>query len=181
MSVRSKSVRDPGRQCHSPARRNSDVTTAPVAITEDEVCSQRDALETGLSTQAYLQLLSDRSTAILGQGVPATYSVSLAVSLQLAFGELALDDLAALAPLRLTAQMAPKPIPSTVFTNGPNRLPPPLTDAASDPMVFAGITGLLRRRALARVGPTSLQVHRLVTCGYMPARIGPGDSSSCCG
>jgi hypothetical protein len=31
-----------------------------------------------------------------------------------------------------------------------------------DPVTLAGITGLLRRRALARVNPDSLQLHRIV-------------------
>ena len=118
--------------------------------------------ETGLTAQAYLELLTHRATSIMAQGVPATYPVSLAASLQLAFDQLATDDLAALALLRLAAHLAPEPIPFTLFTAHPDRLPPPLEVAAGDPMALAGITALLRRRALARVGPDSLQIHRLV-------------------
>ena len=130
----------------------------PLALTQAAAYLQ----ETGLTADAYLQLLTRRATAILAHGIPATYRVSLAASLQLAFDQLAADDPAALMLLRLTAQLAPEPIPFTLFTAHPDQLPPPLAAAAGDPVAFARITGLLRRRALARVGPDSLQVHRLV-------------------
>jgi tetratricopeptide (TPR) repeat protein len=134
------------------------VDNLPLAVTQAAAYLQ----ETGLTADTYLQLLTRRATAILAQGVPATYRVSLAASLQLAFDQLAAEDPAALVLLRLTAQLAPEPIPFTLFTARPDQLPPPLATAAGDPVAFAGITGLLRRRALARVGPDSLQVHRLV-------------------
>ncbi|MGH3864798.1 MAG: FxSxx-COOH system tetratricopeptide repeat protein [Pseudonocardiaceae bacterium] len=118
--------------------------------------------ETGLTTHAYLQQLAGQVTAILAQGVPTTYHASLAASLHLAFDQLAADDPAALALLRLAAQLAPEPIPLTLFTAWADRLPPPLNVAAGDAVAFTGMTGLLRRRALARVGPDSLEVHRLV-------------------
>jgi tetratricopeptide (TPR) repeat protein len=130
----------------------------PLALTQAAAYLQ----ETGLAARAYLQLLTRRVTGIMAQGVSATYPVSLAASLHLAFDQLAADDPAALALLRLAAQLAPEPIPFTLFTTHPHRLPTPLAAAACDPVAFAGMTGLLRRRALARVGPESLQVHRLV-------------------
>ncbi|HSZ31211.1 MAG TPA: FxSxx-COOH system tetratricopeptide repeat protein, partial [Pseudonocardiaceae bacterium] len=130
----------------------------PLALTQAAAYLQ----ETGLAAQAYLQLLTDRLTGIMAQGVPATYPVALAASLHLAFEQLSADDPAALTLLRLAAQLAPEPIPLTLFTTHPNRLPAPLAAATGDPVAFAGMIGLLRRRALARVGPDSLQIHRLV-------------------
>ena len=118
--------------------------------------------DTGLDAESYLRLLNDRTGAILSQGTPSTYPASLAAGLQLAFDQLAADSPAALALLRLAAWWAPEPIPFTLFTGYPDRLFPPLDAAAADPMGFAGLVGLLRRRALARVGPDSLQLHRLV-------------------
>jgi hypothetical protein len=118
--------------------------------------------DTGLSAEAYLALLTDQAPSILAQGLPTTYPVSFAANLQLASQRLAADNLAALTLLQLAAQLAPEPIPFTLFTAHPDRLPPPLAAAASDPVAFAGITGLLRRRALAGVGPDSLQLHRLI-------------------
>jgi hypothetical protein len=117
---------------------------------------------TGLAGETYVALLTDRATSILVQGLPATYPVSLAASLQLASQRLADDDPAALMLLQLSAQLAPEPIPLTLFTADPDWLPPPLAAAAGDPVAFAAITGLLRCRALAAVGPDSLQLHRLV-------------------
>jgi hypothetical protein len=129
----------------------------PLALTQTAAYLQ----ETRLTTQAYLQLLTHRAAAILAQGVPATYPVSLAASLHLAFDQLAADNPAALVLLQLAAQLAPEPIPLTLFTAHPELLPPLLATAAGDPVAFAGITELLRHRALARVGPNILQVHRL--------------------
>jgi tetratricopeptide (TPR) repeat protein len=134
------------------------VDDLPLAITQAAAYLQ----QTGLATHAYLQLLTRRTTAIMTQGVPTTYPVSLSASLQLAFDQLAADDPAALTLLRLAAQLAPEPIPFTLLTAHPDRLPQPLVEAAGDPVIFFEMTGLLRRRALARLDPESLQVHRLV-------------------
>jgi hypothetical protein len=134
------------------------VDNLPLALTQAAAYLQ----QTGLTAHAYLALLADRATAILTQSVPATYPVSLAASLQLAFGQLAAEESAALTLLRLAAQLAPEPIPFTLFTARPDRLPAPLAEAAGDTVAFARVTQLLRHRALARVGPDGLQVHRLV-------------------
>ncbi len=130
----------------------------PLALTQAGAYLQ----QTELTAQAYLALLGRRASSILTQGVPPTYPVSLAASLQLAFKQLAADDHAALTLLELAAQLAPEPIPFTLFTARPESLPAPLAAAAADPVAFAGLIGVLRRRALARVGPDSLQIHRLV-------------------
>jgi tetratricopeptide (TPR) repeat protein len=86
----------------------------------------------------------------------------LAASLQLAFEQVSVEDPAALVLLRLAAQWAAEPIPLTLFTAHPDRLPSSLRKATADPVVFVGLIGLVRRRALAGVGPDSVQVHRLV-------------------
>lgn len=116
----------------------------------------------GLTTQAYLALLTSRVTGLMSLTTAPTYSMSLAASLHLAFDQLATEAPAALTLLRLVAQLAPEPIPLTLFTAHPNQLPPPLAATAADPVAFVEIIRLLRHRALARVGPDSLQVHRLV-------------------
>jgi tetratricopeptide (TPR) repeat protein len=118
--------------------------------------------ETGTAVEEYLKLLTSRAAEILAQGAPVTYPASLAASWQLAFDRLAVDEPAALDLLRLAAQLAPEPIPFTLFTAHPDRLPEPLATAARDPLVFAGLTRLLRQRALARISTDHLQLHRLV-------------------
>jgi hypothetical protein len=130
----------------------------PLALTQAGAYLQ----DTGLAGEDYLVLLAERASVILAQGRPVTYPLPLAASLQLAFDQLAAEDPAALMLLGLAAWLAPEPIPFTLFTTHPHRLPEPLAVVAADPVAFAGLTGLLRRRALAGVGPGSLQLHRLV-------------------
>ena len=118
--------------------------------------------DSGVAVEAYLVLLEERASVILAQGRSVGYPVSLAASLHLALEQVSGEDPAALVLLRLAAQWAPEPIPLTLLTTYPARLPSPLKEAVADPVVFAGVIGLVRRRALAGVGPDSLQLHRLV-------------------
>jgi tetratricopeptide (TPR) repeat protein len=116
----------------------------------------------GLAVEVYLGLLRERASVILAQGKSVGYPASLAASLHLALEQVSAEDPAALVLLRLASQCATEPIPLTLFTTHPDQLPAPLKDAAADPVAFVRVTGLVRRRALARVGPDSLQLHRLV-------------------
>ncbi|MBV9143440.1 MAG: tetratricopeptide repeat protein, partial [Pseudonocardiales bacterium] len=116
----------------------------------------------GVTIEAYLGLLRDRASVILAQGRPVGYPVSVAASLHLAIEQVSAEDPAALVLLRLAAEWAMEPIPFTLVTAHPDRLPLPLKEVVGDPVAFVGVIGLVRRRALARVGPDSLQLHRLV-------------------
>ncbi len=118
--------------------------------------------ETGCAVQEYLELLSSRAAEVLAQGRPVTYPASLAASWQLAFELLAGDEPAALDLLTMAAHLASEPIPFTLFTAHTDQLPEPLAAAAKDPLAFARLTRLLRRRALARISADHLQLHRLV-------------------
>ncbi|MBV9142108.1 MAG: tetratricopeptide repeat protein [Pseudonocardiales bacterium] len=118
--------------------------------------------DSGVTVEAYLALLRERACVILAQGKPVGYPVPLAASLHLAFDQVSAEDPAALMLLRLAAQWAPEPVPLTLFTAHPERLPPPLKAVVADPVTFVGLIGLVRRRALAGVGPDSMQLHRLV-------------------
>jgi tetratricopeptide (TPR) repeat protein len=118
--------------------------------------------ETGYGVQQYLELLASRAVEVLAQGALVTYPASLVASWQLAVDRLAVDEPAALDLLILAAQLAPEPIPFTLFTGHTERLPEPLAAAACDPLAFAGLIRLLRQRALARISADHLQLHRLV-------------------
>jgi hypothetical protein len=118
--------------------------------------------DSGMAVEAYLGLLDERASVILAQAKPVRYPVSLAASLHLAIEKVSVEDPAALVLLRLAAQWAPEPIPLTLLTTRPERLPSPLNDAVADPVAFAGMIRLVRHRALARVGTDSVQLHRLV-------------------
>ncbi|MGH3683640.1 MAG: FxSxx-COOH system tetratricopeptide repeat protein [Pseudonocardiaceae bacterium] len=131
----------------------------PLAITQ----SAAYLVETGLPVQRYLGLLDDRAGQILAWGAPRTYPVSLAASCQLSFDQLAAEHPAALELMCVAAHLAPDPIPFTLFTTHPDRLPPLLAAAVADPLAsFTDLTGVLQRRALVRVEADSLQLHRLV-------------------
>jgi hypothetical protein len=118
--------------------------------------------ETGLPADEYLQLLHTRTAELLAEDAPTGYSVSLAASWHVAFDRLAADDPAALQLLALGAQLAPEPIPFTLFTAHPDALPGGLGAVVGDPLAFARLTRVLRTRSLARVETTSVQLHRLV-------------------
>ncbi|MGH3931971.1 MAG: hypothetical protein ACRDTF_18575 [Pseudonocardiaceae bacterium] len=92
--------------------------------------------ETGMAPGRYRQVLAERGGELLAQGRAGRYPVSLTASWQ--------------------------PVPFTLFTAHPDRLPARLAGVAGDPVGFTELIGVLGRRALARVAAESLQVHRLV-------------------
>jgi hypothetical protein len=118
--------------------------------------------ETGMDPDAYLQLLDQRANDVLARGRLAGYPDSVAASWGMAFDRLAADAPAGLVLLSIAAWLAPEPVPLTLFTAHPELLPEPLATVAADPLAVAELTGLLRRRALARVEADTLQLHRLV-------------------
>ncbi|MCA1675320.1 MAG: tetratricopeptide repeat protein, partial [Actinobacteria bacterium] len=118
--------------------------------------------ETGMAAQEYLRLLEARAADVLAQRPPGTYPASLAASYQLAFDHLMVEEPAALELLTLAAYLAPEPIPVTLFTAQADRLPGRLAAAVGDPLALAGLTRLIRRRGVARVEASSLQLHRLI-------------------
>jgi tetratricopeptide (TPR) repeat protein len=110
----------------------------------------------------YLGLLSHRSSDVLAEGKPINYPVSFVSGLRIACEGLAADRPPALDLLTLAAFMAPEPIPLTLFSKHAPILPGEFAEAAADPLALAGLVRVLRQRRLARVGPGSIQVHRLV-------------------
>ena len=68
---------------------------------------------------------------------------------------------AALLLLSLAACLAPEPIPLTLFTQHPDRLPDPLPSTVDDPLALADLTGLVQRRGLAQVTSQTIRLHRV--------------------
>jgi hypothetical protein len=95
------------------------VDNLPLAVAQTAAYLQ----ETGLSADQYLRLLENRAADVLAQGTPVSYPVSLAASWHLAFDRLAIDEPAALGLLALCAQLAPEPIPFTLFAGHAGALP----------------------------------------------------------
>ncbi|RKT56508.1 FxSxx-COOH system tetratricopeptide repeat protein [Saccharothrix australiensis] len=118
--------------------------------------------DTPLTPDAYLRLLADRAGDVLARGDgTGGYPVSLAASWAVAFDRLAQDDPAAVQVLELLAWLAPEPVPLTLLTEHPDRLPDPLRRTAADPLALAETLATIRRRAMARVAPDSLHLHRV--------------------
>ena len=118
--------------------------------------------DTGMDTEGYLRLVAVRSTDVLNRGGGGGgYPVSLTASWAVAFDQLATDNPAALQLLTVAAWLGPEPVPLSLVTGHPDRLSAALGAAARDPLVFAEVTAVLRRRGMARITPDSIQVHRV--------------------
>ncbi|MCA1605991.1 MAG: tetratricopeptide repeat-containing protein, partial [Acidobacteria bacterium] len=109
----------------------------------------------------YLSLFDERAAELLDHGVPNRYSGSLAASVQVALNRLAAQSPAAPQLLILSAYLASEPIPLTLFTAHPERLPNPLRTTAADPLAFTALIQLVRKNGLARVESAALHLHRL--------------------
>jgi Tetratricopeptide repeat len=118
--------------------------------------------DTGTSVRDYLALLAERSRELLAQGVPATYPVSLAASVQVAVDRLAAQSPPALQLLTLVAYLAPEPVPLALLTAHSAELPEPLATVAGDPLGFTTLMRLVRQHGLGRVEPATLVLHRLL-------------------
>jgi hypothetical protein len=118
--------------------------------------------DTATSVEDYLSLLAERTAELLAQGSFATYPVSLAASVQIALDRLAGQSPAALMLLTLAAYLAPEPIPWTLFSTHPAQLPDSLATTAADPLALTALSRLVRQSGLARVEPSTLQLHRLL-------------------
>jgi Tetratricopeptide repeat/Domain of unknown function (DUF4062)/NB-ARC domain len=117
--------------------------------------------DTGLAVDDYLRLLAERAGEAFDQHQGGRYPRSVTALWQVAFDLLDACDPAALQLVRLLAWLAPEPVPRTLLTTHPERLPAPLSAVVSDPLRLAAVTGLLRRRSIARLLPDSLVLHRV--------------------
>ena len=114
--------------------------------------------DTGVPVTDYLALLHSQAGRVLGHRPGRDRMV--AASWTVAFDRLAVNP-AALLLLSLAAWLAPEPIPLTLFTQHPERLPDPLPGVVSDPLAVAAVTGLVQRRGLAQVTPQTIRLHRV--------------------
>jgi len=119
-------------------------------------------LDTGWSISNYLDVFRQSAQKLFGHRNDADgYPLSVAASWQIAFDQLAASNPGALQLITLAAWLAPEPIPLTVFTDNARTLPEPLATAASDPLTWVQVLAALRRRAVARVTPDRLLLHRI--------------------
>jgi hypothetical protein len=114
-------------------------------------------VDTGMSVDTYLQLLSADRTERLARGDTDTTLSASAWSV--AFDRLAADDPPALALLTAIAWFGREPVPLSLFARHPDRLPAPLAQTAQTPPQLADRAATLDRRGLARVTADSVQLH----------------------
>ena len=118
--------------------------------------------DTGMLATDYLALLKAQAPRVLGHRAdPTGHDRTVAASWTVAFDRLAADNPAALLLLSLAARLAPEPVPLTLFTQHPDRLPDPLRSVAGDPLAVAAVTGLVQRRGLAQVTPQTIRLHQV--------------------
>jgi hypothetical protein len=128
--------------------------------------------DTGTPAAAYLSVLETRAGQVLEYGPPSSYRQSLAAVTELAFDQLGHDDPASAGLAAVCAFLAPDPVPLDWFTRNPAALPAVLASAAADPLAWHQVLARLGARALARIDPDGLRMHRLtqaIVRGYLSA------------
>jgi len=114
-----------------------------------------------MAVDRYLGLLSERAHDVLDHDPSGVYSQSVAASWAVAFDRLAADAPIALDLLTVVAWCGPEPVPLELLTDHPHALPTQLRPIATDPLVLARCTKMLRRRGMATVAARTIQVHRI--------------------
>ena len=114
-----------------------------------------------LDVDTYLRLLADRAEDLLDHDPGGAYPVSVAASWDVAFDQLHTESATALHLLTLLAWLAPEPVPLTLVTDNPDRLPETLRELATDPLRLTRCTTLLTRRGLVSLTATGLVLHRV--------------------
>ncbi|WP_328484335.1 FxSxx-COOH system tetratricopeptide repeat protein [Streptomyces sp. NBC_00377] len=117
---------------------------------------------TGTTADRFLTLLRERTAALLDQDRPATYPSTLAGATGLTLDHIADRSGAAAQLLTVVAHLAPEPIPFTLITGQPHLLPAELATAATDELAFGHACRILRESGAVRVGPGTLEAHRLL-------------------
>jgi Tetratricopeptide repeat/NB-ARC domain len=117
--------------------------------------------DTGTSADVYLRVLETRAGQVLDLGRPWSYQQSLSAATILAFDALEHDDPASAALAAVCAFLAPAPVPVEWFTRNPAVLPAALASAAADPLTWHQALARISARALARIDPDGLRMHRL--------------------
>jgi hypothetical protein len=117
--------------------------------------------ETGMAAEEYLELLQTRAGQLLAQGLPRSYSRSLAAATRLIADRLIDEDPATAELASLCAFLAPEPIPTDLFTGAASTLPSDLAARAADPLAWRQTLARLARQSLARIDQRGVQMHRL--------------------
>jgi len=117
-------------------------------------------VDTGMPAEEFLRLLDQRADEILGVDSGA-YGTSVSASWAVAFDRLVADDPAAFDLLTLVAWLGPGPVPLRLLTGAGRALPARLVTMVADPLGLTSRLGVLRRRGMATVRPSNVELHRL--------------------
>ncbi|MCR6482049.1 FxSxx-COOH system tetratricopeptide repeat protein [Amycolatopsis sp. OK19-0408] len=112
----------------------------------------------GWTPDTYLALLAERAEELLDR---PGYPTSVAAAWTLSFDRLAEDHPSALLILTCMAWLAPEPVPLTLLTQHPERLPGALASIVRDPLAFSDTMTILHTRGMLEVTPTTAQLHRV--------------------
>jgi tetratricopeptide (TPR) repeat protein len=130
--------------------------------------------ESQISLTEYLRLARERMVELFGLDEPVGDEQRVAATWSVSLDRVRAQAPAAEALLELCAFLAPGDIPRELPRYDPERLPPPLAQAAADTLAYNQTVRALGRYSLATVTPTSLGVHPLVQA-VVRARLGPKD------
>jgi tetratricopeptide (TPR) repeat protein len=131
----------------------------PLAL--DQAASWQAA--TGMPVRQYLELFDQHVQELLSEGKPASYPMTIAALVKLAFERLQSDALAVAQLLEMFAIFGAEPISVDLLWRGRNaNISAPLGPALRDPIPLGRIVRNLRRYGLAKVDANNrIQVHRL--------------------
>ncbi|MDQ1051747.1 FxSxx-COOH system tetratricopeptide repeat protein [Streptomyces sp. V4I2] len=119
-------------------------------------------LNDGLSAADLTAELAKSTAAVLAEGCPPGYPVSLAAQVRLTTTRLQGDSPGATALLLALALLAPEPFPVTACAGRlPDQAPTFLTDALATRMTARATLHAVTRHSLARAQDGTLQLHRL--------------------
>lgn len=120
--------------------------------------------ETGMSVDAYLQLLKEQTSELLAENKPSEYPVSMTAAWKLSVSKLNEQLPEAVDLLRCCAFFGAEPIPRDVFIRTIQDVQPQLGGLLAKPILLTTAIRQFGRFALARIDPVSrtIQVHRLI-------------------
>lgn len=121
--------------------------------------------QTGMQLQEYLHVLDTHPTAVLGEGVPAGYPTSVAVTMRVAYERLRERSPAAAQLLQLCVFLSPHPIAVPMLMRGRGApLPAPLETVIRDDAGLRMAVRDLGRFALAQIDPGRdlIRIHTLI-------------------
>lgn len=121
-------------------------------------------VESGMSVDEYLKLLSKESSKVLAENPPADYPVGVAAAYSLSVDRLKQETPYAWELLRRCAFFGPEPIQISMLKRGRNVLGVPQQDEVDESILFSRAIRELGRYAMVRVDNyhKTLQVHRLI-------------------